>query len=196
MSGSLKGLAAVLFAAAILYGMQHTTPYYGEITSPIVIKGKAGERLDADDFALGIVNVHLARTLKTESFGQQRGFTTSGVWVVVEGAAEAKTESLTLMSAAWLGPNGVRYELSQRLSNLPGMLPGERLEPGLPKPVLMAFEVPENQAFDGTLIIARAAWMPLDEEVRIPLAGNPDDIRATIALGRGGGGVPWTLEVE
>jgi hypothetical protein len=28
-------------------------------------------------------------------------------------------------------------------------------------PLLMAFEVPENQAFDGTLIIARAAWMVL-----------------------------------
>jgi hypothetical protein len=125
--------------------MQHTTPYYGEITSPIVVEGNAGERLDADDFALGIVNVHLARTLKTESFGQQRSFTTSGVWVVVEGAAEAKAESLTLMSAAWLGPNGVRYELGQRLSSLPGMLPGERLEPGLPKPVLMAFEVPETR---------------------------------------------------
>lgn len=196
MSGPLKGLAAVLLAATILYGMQRTMPYYGEITSPIVVEGKAGERVDADDFALGIVNVHLARTLDTESFGKSHSYTTSGVWVVVEGAAEAKSETVTLMSATWLGPNGVRYELSKRLSSMPGMLPGERLEPGLPKPVLMAFEIPENQAFDGTLIIARAAWMPLDEEVRIPLAGKPDDIRAVIKLGRGGGGVPWTLEAE
>jgi hypothetical protein len=196
MSGPLKGLAAVLFAGAVLYSMQHTTPFYGEITSPIVVEGKAGERVDADDFALGIVNLHLARTLNTESFGQQRSYTTSGLWVVVQGAAEAKSESLTIMSAAWLGPNGVRYELSKRLSIMPGMLPDERLEPGLPKPVLMAFEVPENQAFDGTLIVARAAWMPLDEEVRIPLAGKPDKIHTVIRVGRGSGGVPWTLEAE
>jgi hypothetical protein len=38
--------------------------------------------------------------------------------------------------------------------------------------------------------------MPLDEEVRIPLTGKPDSIRDTIALGRGGGGIPWTLEAE
>ncbi len=195
MSAALKGLAAVLLAAAILYGMQRTMPYYGEITSPIVVEGKAGERVDAKAFALGIVNVHLARTLDTESFGQQHRYTTSGVWVVIEGAAEAKSESLTVMSAAWLAPNGVRYELSKRVS-MPGMLPDTRLEPGLPKPVLIAFEVPESQAFDGTLIVARAAWMPLDEEVRIPLAGKPDEIRTVIRVGRGSGGVPWTLETE
>jgi hypothetical protein len=122
----LKGAAAALLAAAILYGMQHTMPYYGEITSPIVIEGKAGERVDAGDFAIGVVNVHLARKLESETFGQQHHYTTSGVWLVIEGAAEAKSESLSLMSAAWIGPNGVRYELSMRLS-MPVMLPDERL---------------------------------------------------------------------
>ena len=195
MIATLKGATAVLLAAAILYGMQRTMPYYGEITSPIVIEGKAGERVDADDFAVAVVNVHLARKIESENFGQQRHYSTSGVWMVVEGAAEAKSESLTIMSAAWIAPNGVRYELSKRVS-MPGMLPDERLEPGLPKPVLMAFEVPENQALDGTVVIARAAWMPLDDEVRIPLAGKPDEIRTVIRVGRGSGGMPWTLEAE
>jgi hypothetical protein len=197
MSGAWKSLAGVLLAAAVLYGMQRTMPYYGEITSPIVVEGKAGERVDAKAFALGIAKVHLARTIKTESYAGEKTYTTSGVWAVVEGAAEAKNETVTLMFAAWLGPNGVRYDLSQRLSNLPGILPGERFEPGLPKPVLMAFEVPETQAFDGTLIIARSAWTPLDEEVRVELpGGSPDDIRTAITVRRGRGGVPWTLEVE
>jgi hypothetical protein len=197
MTGTWKGLAGVLVAAAILYGMQRTMPYYGEITSPIVVEGKAGERVDAKAFALGIAKIHLARMIKTENYAGEKTYTTSGVWAVVEGAAEAKYETTTLMFAAWLGPNGVRYDLSQRLSNLPGMLPGERLEPGLPKPVLMAFEVPENQAFDGTLLIARSAWTPLDEEVQVNLPGSsPDNIRTAITLRRGGGGVPWTLEAE
>ena len=89
MSRPLKGLAAVLLAAAILYGMQRTMPYYGEITAPIVVEGKAGERVDADAFALGIVNVHLARTLDTESFGKSHSYTTSGVWVVVVATSDA-----------------------------------------------------------------------------------------------------------
>ena len=62
-------------------------------------------------------------------------------------------------------------------SSLPGMLPGQRLEPGLPRPVLMAFEIPESQVSGGTLLIARSAWSPLAEEARIEMTGvRPDDI--------------------
>lgn len=197
MSGIVKGLVAVTLAAVVLYGLQRTTPGYGEITSPIPVAGKLDNRVDASAFAIGLAKVHLARTVTTTSVGRTRTFTTSGVWVLVEGAAEARSESLTLMSAEWLGPNGVRYALSQRFSNLPGMLPGQRLEPGLPRPVLMAFEIPEGQVSGGTLVIARSAWKPLEDEVRIEMAGvRPDDIRPVIVLARGEGAVPWTLSVE
>ena len=165
--------------------------------SPRPVAGKLGHRLEARAFAIDIAKVQLARTVATKGAARDSTFTTSGVWVLVEGTAEARTESLTLLSAEWLGPNGVRYAMSQRLSSLPGMLPGQRLEPGLPMPVLMAFEIPEGQVAGGTLLIARSAWAPLAEQARIELAGvKPVDIRSGLVLARGQGRVPWTLSAE
>jgi hypothetical protein len=192
-----RGFVAVALAAAVLYGLQRTTPGYGDITSPVPVAGKLGQRVDASAFAIDVAKVHFARTVTAQGVGRAQTFTTSGVWVLVEGAAEARSESLTLMSAEWLGPNGVRYALSQRFSSAPGMLPAQRLEPGLPKPVLMAFEIPESQVSGGTLLIARSAWTPLEEQARIEMTGiKPDDIRPVIVLARGEGAVPWTLSVE
>lgn len=197
MSVLLKGLGGVVLAAAVLYGMQRTTPGYGEITSPRPVMGKFGHRLETRAFTIDITKVQLARTVTTKGASRNGTFTTSGVWVLVEGTAEALSESLTLLSAEWLGPNGVRYAMSQRLSSLPGMLPGQRLEPGLPMPVLMAFEIPENQVAGGTLLIARSAWAPLAEQARIEMAGvKPVDIQPGLVLARAQGRVPWTLSTQ
>jgi hypothetical protein len=165
--------------------------------SPRPVAGKLGHRLEARAFAIDIAKVQLARTVAAKGAARDSTFTTSGVWVLVEGTAEARTESLTLLSAEWLGPNGVRYAMTQRLSSVPGMLPGQRLEPGLPTPVLMAFEIPEGQVAGGTLLIARSAWAPLAEQARIEMAGvKPVDIRPGLVLARGQGRVPWTLSAE
>jgi hypothetical protein len=197
MSGRLKGLAAVPFAAAVLYAMQLTTPLYSEIISQVPVAGKQGERIDARDFALGVGKAHLARTLEVESYGRTKTYTTSGVWVLVEAAAEAKRESLALTAAEWIGPSGVRYALSQRFSSAPGMVQTVNFEPGLPMPFLLAFEVPENEAFGGTLLVSRTLITPLGEQIRMPVPDlRADDIRSTIAIGPGGGGLPWTLEAR
>ena len=197
MNAFLKGVGGVALAAAVLYGMQQTTPGYGEITSPRPVAGKLGHRLEARAFAVDIGKVQLARTVVSKSASRESTFTTSGVWVLVEGTAEALNESLTLLSAEWLGPNGVRYAMSQRLSSLPGMLPGQRLEPGLPTPVLMAFEIPESQVAGGTLLIARSAWAPLAEQARIEMTGvKPADIQSSLVFARAQGRVPWTLSAQ
>jgi hypothetical protein len=197
MIGSIKGLAAVLLAAAMLYGMQRTTPLYSDITSPVPVAGRQGEKVDTSAFAIGVADVHLAREVTTSSFGRTRTYTTSGVWVIVEAAAAVKAESLSLTSARWLGPNGVRHALSQRFSTVPGMLGTERLEPGIPRPMLMAFEVPESQLSGATLLIARSALTPLAEEAWIEMTGvRAQDIRSAVTLGRGGRSQPWTLEAK
>jgi hypothetical protein len=197
VSSIVRSFVAVAITAAALYGLQHTTPGYGEITSPIAVAGKLGKRVAASAFTIGVAKVHLARTVTTKSVGRTQTFTSSGVWVLVEGAAEARSESLTLMSAQWLGPNGVRYALSQRFSTVPGILPSERLEPGLPRPVLMAFEIPEGEVSGGTLLIARTALTPLEEEVRIEMTHvRPDNIGPALVLARSEGPVPWTLRSE
>ena len=197
MSALLKGLGGVALAGVVLYAMQQSTPGYGEITSPRPVAGKLGHRLAARAFAVEIARVQLARTVSTRGASRDSTFTTSGVWVVVEGTAEALTESLALLSAEWLGPNGVRYAMSPRLSLLPGMLPGQRLEPGLPMPILMAFEIPEGQVAGGTLLVARSAWAPLAEQARIEMTGvKPADIRPGLVLTRAQGRVPWTVSTE
>lgn len=197
MSPFLKGVGGVALAAVVLYGMQRTTPGYGDITAPRPVAGKLGHRLEGRTFAIDIGKVQVARTVVTKGAARDGTFTTSGVWVLVEGTAEALNESLTLQSAEWLGPNGVRYAMSQRLSSLPGMLPGQRLEPGLPTPVLMAFEIPESQVAGGTLLIARSAWAPLSEQARIEMTGvKPGDIHASLMFARAQGRTPWTLSVQ
>lgn len=197
MSAFLKGFGGVTLAAVVLYAMQHTTPGYGEITSPRAVAGKLGHRLEAHGFAIDIAKVQLARTIITKGASRDSTFTTSGIWVLVEGTAEALNESLTLLSAEWLGPDAVRYAMSQRLSSLPGVLPGQRLEPGLPMPVLMAFEIPESQVAGGTLLIARSAWAPLAEQARIEMTGvKAVDIHPGLVIARAQGRVPWTLSSE
>ena len=132
MSSIVRSLVAVAITAAALYGMQHTTPGYGEITSPIAVAGKRGKRVAANAFTIGVANVHLARTVTTKRVGRTQTFTSSGVWVLVEGAAKTVRKPHPDVRPV-ARSNGVRYALSQRLSSVPGILPSERLEPGLPR---------------------------------------------------------------
>ena len=193
----IKGLVAVLLTAALLYGMQRTTPLYSDIISPVPVAGRQGKRLDTDAFAIGIAKVHLAREVAATRFGSTRTYTTSGVWVIVEAAAVAKRQSLTLTSAAWLGPNGLRYALSQRFSIMPSILGNERLEPGIVRPILMAFEVPESQLSYARLLVSRAPFAPLAEEATIEMAAiRPEDIRQAVVLEPGNRTLPWKLEAR
>jgi hypothetical protein len=193
----IKGIAAVLLTATLLYGMQRTTPLYSDITSPVPVAGRQGERVDTETFAIGIAKVHVTREVVTSSLGRTSTFTTSGVWVIVEAAAEAKRESLTLTSATWLGPGGRRYLMSQRFSIVPGILGNERLEPGIPRPLLMAFEVPESELSGAKLLVSRSALTPLLEEASIEMKRiRPEAIKPAILLGRGNRTLPWTLETR
>jgi hypothetical protein len=197
MNGAVRGFLGIVVAGAILYGLQHTTPYYGDITAPIPVTGKPGQRVDTDVFALEVSRIHLAREIATRSFDRVKTYSTSGLWVLVEAVGEAGPQSLSLLSAQWLGTNGVRYGLSDRLSTLPAFLPSQRLEPGLPRPVLMAFEIPESQASGGTLLVAPSPWMPLEPQARIEM---PDvrrgEIRSVIEVARGDAAAPWKLSGE
>jgi hypothetical protein len=194
VNGVAKGFLGLVAAGAILYGLQHTTPYYGDITSPIPTTGKPGQRVDTDVFALTVSRIHVAREFATRSFDRVKTYSTSGLWVLVEAVGEAGPESISLLSAQWLGTNGVRYALSERLSTLPAYLPSQRLEPGLPRPVLMAFEIPESQASGGTLLVTPSSWTPLEPEARIEM---PDvqrtEVRPVIEVARGDAVTPWKL---
>ncbi|MEI3851156.1 MULTISPECIES: hypothetical protein [Ensifer] len=194
MISAVRTLLLCGLAIAVLCAMRNSTPGYGDITAPVAIRGAVGERVETQDFAFGAANVHLARQVKVESFGRVKDYSTSGVWLIIEGAAVAKTETMTLTSAEWLAGNGLRYKLSQRFSTVPGYLPTERLEPGLPRPVLLAFELPEVAVDEGTLLVARSLVMPLAQELSIALGDRkPTDIKPSVTIARSGSGTPWTL---
>lgn len=197
MIGRLGSLLAVALAVAALYGMQRTTPLYSAITSPVPVAGKQGKPVRTSAFTIGIANVHVARRVSVPDIAGARTYRTSGVWVIVEAAAAASRESVPLASAQWLGPSGRRYALSRRFTSLPGMAGTEQLEPGIPRPVLMVFEVPESELSGARLLVSPTAYTPLIEEAWIEMAElGGQDIRGTAVLGRGNRLLPWTLEMQ
>ncbi|MEQ1955791.1 hypothetical protein [Mesorhizobium sp. CN2-181] len=192
---ALRSAAAVSLAAVVLYAMQRTTPGYSDITAPIVISGPQGAKVQADAFAFDVKSIRTARQLRAESFGKTQTFSSSGVWIVVEAEAEATSESLGLTAAEWQAADGIRYALTQRLpATIGGFLPAEMLEPGLPRPVLLAFEAPGTALDGGTLIVARSKLQPLDDEIHVAVEPiGPGRIKPEITIRRNEEGRPWTL---
>jgi hypothetical protein len=188
---------ALLLATAALYGMQHSTPSYSEILSPVTVPAAQGKPAQAERFVFGVAKVHLARQLVASHFGEPRTYTTSGKWLVVEAAAKAQDRSISLTSAAWRGPSGLRFTMSTRIGSSLGLLGAERLEPGIPRPVLLIFELPEDQIEGGTLLVAETALTPLSEQVEIAMDSvSPESRHESLTLARGGRIMPWSLEFQ
>ncbi|MGX9118611.1 hypothetical protein ACWTU6_18375 [Mesorhizobium sp. BHbsci] len=193
MMRMVRSVLALLFAAAVLYGMQHSRPLYSDITSPIVSSGGMNKRVQASAFALSLDSARVARILNVETFGKSKTYTSSGVWVVVEGEAEAKFETLRLTSGEWLSGSGIRYVLTDRLPATIEMMPGDAYQPGLPRRVLLVFEVPEEAVAGGTVVVARTKLLPLDDEIRITTDVSGKDIEPAITIRRNEERPPWKV---
>ncbi|UVC13325.1 hypothetical protein [Mesorhizobium onobrychidis] len=189
----VRSALALLFAAAVLYGMQHTRPLYSDITSPIVSSGGMNKRVEASAFALSLDSARVARVLNVETFGKSKTYTTSGVWIVAEGEAEAKFESLGLTSGEWLSRGGVRYVLTDRVPATIELMPGDVYQPGLPRRVLLVFEVPEDAVAGGTVVVARTKLLPLDDEIRVTTNVSGKDIEPAVTIRRNEERPPWTV---
>ena len=85
----LKGLLGVALAAAVLYGMQRTTPGYGEITSPVPSRASSAKVASKRAHSPSTSPRCSSRERCDQRRGRDGSFTRSGVWVLVEGAAEA-----------------------------------------------------------------------------------------------------------
>ncbi|TIM23481.1 MAG: hypothetical protein E5Y61_29140 [Mesorhizobium sp.] len=193
MMRMVRSALALLLAAAVLYGMQHTRPLYSDITSPIVASGGMNKRVEARAFALSLDSARVARVLNVETFGKSKTYTSSGVWVVVEGEAEAKFKTLGLTSGEWLSRSGIRYVLTDRLWATIEMMPGDVYQPGLPRRVLLVFEVPEDAVAGGTVVVAPTKLLPLDDEIRIATTISGKDIEPAITIRRNEERPPWTV---
>ncbi|TIM68873.1 MAG: hypothetical protein E5Y58_17705 [Mesorhizobium sp.] len=192
MMRMVRSALALLLAAAVLYGMQHTRPLYSDITSPIVASGGMNKRVEARAFALSLDSARVARVLNVET-GKSKTYTSSVVWVVVEGEAEAKFETLGLTSGEWLSRSGIRYVLTDRLWATIEMMPGDVYQPGLPRRVLLVFEVPEDAVAGGTVVVAPTKLLPLNDEIRIATTVSGKDIEPAITIRRNQERPPWTV---
>lgn len=192
---TIANIAAVLLALTALYGMQHSTPSYSEVLSPVAVPAAQGKPARTGRFVFAVAKVHSARELVVPSLGEPRTYTTSGKWLVIEAAAKAQEQSVSLTSAEWRGPSGLRFAMSGRIGGSIGLLGSERLEPGIPRPVLLVFELPEDQIESGTLLVAETTVAPLAEQVEIAMhAVLPENRHESITLARGGRIMPWRLE--
>lgn len=171
------GAIAVAGAAIVaLYAMQNTQPGYGDITGPLVVaRGGPKEALAARDFQVEVTGYKAARRLKTVQYGKPGLLTTGGVWVLVAVKARALARTVTLTSASWEGPSRARYHASERLPSSLGMLSSARLDPGLEREALLAFEIPESELAGGTLRIAQTPYTPMRGEIVVgmpPFTGD------------------------
>jgi len=192
--GSVAGLVA---AIAILYALQRTMPGYADITKPVTVHGAIGDRLMARNFELTATKITLAQRIVLRAGTKEQVFETTGLWAVVEAQAAARHESVTITAASWRGPNGSRYAMSQRFSTMPGLLPSERLEPGLPRKVLMLFELPESQVKDATILVSRTPFTPIDNELHIKAnLPTPLFVRNVARIIRGTTAGEWRIEIQ
>jgi hypothetical protein len=189
----IRSLLALLFAAAALYGLQHTRPLYANITSPIVSSGGMKQRIEASTFALSLDSIRVARSLNIETFGKTKPYTSSGVWIVVEGEAESRFETMSLTSGEWMSRRGIRYVMTDRIPATIEMMAGDSYQPGLPRRTLLVFEVPQDAVADGTVVVTPTKLFPLNDEVHIATNASDTQMEPAITIRRNDQGPPWTV---
>jgi hypothetical protein len=173
---------AVLAAAALLFGMQRTTPGYAEITGPIPLAGKPGEVVEGRSFAVKVEKLVLAEKLRYRAYGRDLERDTAGIWAVVVANLEGRPESTTISGAMLRSASGLRFEASRRVPGAPRQFGGDRLEPGLPRRGIFVFELPREEAQGVTLQLAPGRWPRLDTLVEIAIPREAAEQAGTLDL--------------
>ena len=180
LKSTARVLAFVLAVGAIVL-MSRTTPGFVALTAPFVSRGEQGEWVNTRTFGVRVEKPHLVRTLRQQRFGRVEERTTSGVWVIV------KVEGVAIRQPGMIGAfaletrDGKRYQHTERvrLPSQVGLL-GRELQPEMPVPALLVFEVPENKISDLTLIAGEREIPHLTSEARIPLRWSDPNPAASI----------------
>ncbi len=185
----IASLALMSAAAVLLFFMQRTTPRYLDLTGPIPVYGTMHGAVTTRLFDINVDRVVFARQLSFDRFGRTEIRTTSGLWAVVTVSLAARTASTRVGEASWVGPTGLRYQHTDRLSLAPG-LPPHAIDPGLPRQGQFVFEIRPDQAVGARLLVSTGFSPRLDSEARVALNNVPTGPGAvpivldTLALGR------------
>lgn len=165
---ALSNILVVLIAIAILYGMWRTKPRYGELTGPIRVYGKMHDVVHTREFDVKLDQVIFARELTFTQYGKTKVLTTSGLWAIVNGQLAATTSTTNVSAAKWVGPTGLKYAVTNRVSG-PASLPPYDLAPGLPKQARFVFELTPDQVNGATFVLSSKPEPALDSEAHITL---------------------------
>nr|WP_255592667.1 hypothetical protein [Bordetella sp. BOR01] len=161
--------------------MQRNSPRYDELTGPIPVAGRMGQTVHTRLFDAKVEGVEFARQLAYERFGSQTVLTTSGVWAIVTAELQARSRSVNVGQAAWVGPQGLQYLLSDRLGLAPDQ-PPHALDPGLPRRVRFIFEIRPDQVGGATLWLSERFSPRLDSEAHIALDAVPRSADGALEL--------------
>lgn len=172
MKRRLATLVLLLAAAAVLFAMQRSTPRYDELTGPLLVSGRMGQPVRTRLFDANVERVEFARQLVYERFDRQTVRTTSGLWAIVTVELSARSRSVNVGWARWVGPGGFQYRLSDRLTLAPGQSP-PAVEPGLPRRARYFFEIRPDQVGGAALWLSEQMAPRLDSEARIELDALP-----------------------
>jgi hypothetical protein len=164
----IANVAAFCAAAIICYGMQASKPHYADLTGPIPAYGGMADTVETRLFDVHVDKIVFAHTLKVNEFGTEKTLTTGGLWAVVATDLAARDQSTLVGSATWLGPTGLRFRQTERLSFAPGM-PPHGIDPGLPKKGRFVFEIQPGEARGATLLVSSTLYFALDSQARIAL---------------------------
>lgn len=182
MKRRLATLALILIAAAVLFAMQRSTLRYDELTGAIPVHGRMHETVSTRLFDIEVQRVQFSRKIGYRYLGKDLVFTTSGLWAVVTATLTARKASTSILKSYWDGPQGLRYEQSDRPVNPPDM-PPIKLDPGLPRTGRFLFEIRPDQVGGATLIVWPPGLSPrLDSEARIALDDLPRAADGTLAV--------------
>ncbi|MBO9356248.1 hypothetical protein GG851_19845 [Bordetella petrii] len=172
MKRRLAALLLLVAAAAVLFAMQRSTPRYDDLTGPLLVSGRMGQVVRTRLFDVNVERVTFARRLVYERFDRQTERTTSGLWAIVTVELSARSRSVNVGQASWVGPQGFQYLLSSRLTLAPGQSP-PAAEPGLPRRVQYIFEIRPDQVGGAVLRLSERFAPRLDSEARIQLDALP-----------------------
>lgn len=179
MISILGKVVAIVSAFFLLWLMRTSLPSYDELTGPLPFTATPQAAAATDNLRIELGKPLLSKAVRYKAFGRAYERTTDGVWLIIPVEVQAMRESTQVRGAVWQALDGRRYAASQRVEDATGNLAGKNIQPGLPRRNLLVFELPEDAAHDGVLLLSEQAFPRLAAELRLPYRGGPVSVPTT-----------------
>jgi hypothetical protein len=173
MMATLGKVAAIAVTFILLWMMRTSLPTYDEVTGPIPVAAAAGADAMTDNLAIDAGALRLAKKIQFKAFGRVQELDTDGVWMVIPVRLQAQRESTAVRGATWQASDGRNYAASLRAENAEANLLAKSLQPGLKRSNLLVFEMPEDAAREGVLLLSEQAFPRLTAQLRLGYAKPP-----------------------